>query len=338
MESRDATANRAHASRGSARARRSMPPRSPAGGGRAPDASTLARAWSRAMTDGLRALRELGLDLLALLWPCSCAGCGARDRELCAACAVEAARAPPDGVLDIPALGVPGFAAGPYSGVLRSVLLAYKHRGAYGFNRLLGERMIEPLRAALAAEHHRQRSLASQGSRGPLGPLGSQGSWGSPDSRGSQGSLGSLDETAGRVAPSAPVFVPLPSRRRRERERGYRHVDVILRAGLRAGRLPGGRVRALAPRRGRVGQVGLRPSERERNARLIRVRRASVRAIAGRGVILVDDIATTGATLRAAIAVLEAEGISVVGAVALCAAERRDAPQKTEWKLTGERG
>lgn len=268
----------------------------------------------------LRALRELGLDLLALLWPCSCAGCGARDRELCAACAVEASRAPPDGVLDIPALGVPGFAAGPYSGVLRSVLLAYKHRGAYGFHRLLGERMIEPLRAALAAEHHRQSSLASQGSLGPLGPLGP------------------LDGTAGRAAPGAPVFVPLPSRRRRERERGYRHVDVILRAGLRAGRLPGGRVRALAPRRGRVGQVGLRPSERERNARLIRVRRASVRAIAGRGVILVDDIATTGATLRAAIAVLEAEGISVVGAVALCAAERRDAPQKTEWKLTGERG
>lgn len=314
MESRDATANRARGSRGSVRARRSMPPRSPADGGRAPDASTSARARPRAVTVGLRALRELGLDLLALLWPCSCAGCGARDRELCAACAVEAARAPPDGVLDVPALGVPGFAAGPYGGVLRSVLLAYKHRGAYGFHRLLGERMIEPLRAALAAEHHRQSSLASQGS------------------------LGSFDETAGRVAPSAPVFVPLPSRRRRERERGYRHVDVILRDGLRAGRLPGGRVRALAPRRGRVGQVGLRPSERERNARLIRVRRASVRAIAGRGVILVDDIATTGATLRAAIAVLEAEGISVVGAVALCAAERRDAPQKTEWKLTGERG
>lgn len=314
MESRDATTNRAGASRGSVRVRRSMPPRSPADGGRAPDASTSARARPRAVTVGLRALRELWLDLLALLWPCSCAGCGARDRELCAACAVEAARAPPDGVLDIPALGVPGFAAGPYGGVLRSVLLAYKHRGAYGFHRLLGERMIEPLRAALAAEHHRQSSLASQGS------------------------LGSFDETAGRVAPSAPVFVPLPSRRRRERERGYRHVDVILRDGLRAGRLPGGRVRALAPRRGRVGQVGLRPSERERNARLIRVRRASVRAIAGRGVILVDDIATTGATLRAAIAVLEAEGISVVGAVALCAAERRDAPQKTEWKLTGERG
>lgn len=311
MESRDATANRARGSRGSARARRSMPPRSPAGGGRAPDASTLARAWPPAVTGGLRTLRELGLDLLALLWPCSCAGCGARDRELCAACAVEAARAPPDGVLDIPALGVPGFAAGPYSGVLRSVLLAYKHRGAYGFHRLLGERMIEPLRAALAAEHHRQSSL---------------------------GSMGALDETAGRAAPRAPVFVPLPSRRRRERERGYRHVDVVLRAGLRACRLPGGRVRALAPRRGRVGQVGLRPGERERNARLIRVRRASVRVIAGRGVILVDDIATTGATLRAAIAVLEAEGISVVGAVALCAAERRDAPQKTEWKLTGERG
>ncbi|MFF8817342.1 ComF family protein [Leucobacter sp. NPDC015123] len=269
------------------------------------EAQNIAPARGSRLTGALGWLRELGLDLLALVWPSLCVGCGRQDRELCSTCAVEVADAPPDEVHAIPALGVPGFAAGAYDGILRAVLLAYKHRGAYSFGRMLGPRLAVPLRAALAAEHHRQRAL---------------------------------DRGAGDALPRAPVWVPLPSRKRRERERGYRHVDVMLRAGLLSGRLPGERLRLLVPRRGRVGQVGLDSAARERNARLIRVRRDAERRLNGRGVILVDDIATTGATLWAAIAVFEAEGIPVVGAVTLCSAERRDAPQKTEWNLTGERG
>ncbi|WP_461638634.1 ComF family protein [Leucobacter sp. BZR 635] len=89
---------------------------------------------------------------------------------------------------------------------------------------------------------------------------------------------------------------------------------------------------------GRTGQVGLDPIARERNARRVRVRRVSERRLRGRSVILVDDIVTTGASMRAAIAVLERAGARVEAVVALATAVRRDSPQKTEWNLTGERG
>ncbi|GAA2823782.1 phosphoribosyl transferase-like protein [Leucobacter komagatae] len=196
----------------------------------------------------------------------------------------------------MPGLGVPGYAAGRYEGVLRSVLLAYKNRGAYRYERHLGRRLAGPLLNVLEAEYR-------------------------------------LDARRHRVA-----LVPLPSRRRSERERGFRHVEVIARRALRTLGVPGSVVPALRATRGRTGQVGLGPLERERNARRVRVRRGAIAYLTRVPVVLVDDVSTTGATLRVATEVLEASGVRVMGAVTLCLAERRDAPQKLEWNLTGERG
>lgn len=142
--------------------------------------------------------------------------------------------------------------------------------------------------------------------------------------------LGALLATPLRAACSEvdrgpPIIVAVPSRASRVRERGYRHVDELVRVALRKGRIRAPLWRALRTLPGRTGQVGLEASERERNAARISVRGARRGALKGARVIIVDDIVTTGATMRAAIRVLEREGATVVAAVALCATERQDA-------------
>ncbi|MGW9019928.1 ComF family protein [Leucobacter chromiiresistens] len=184
--------------------------------------------------------------------------------------------------------GLPCIVRGRYEGPLRAVLVAFKHGGRESFRRMLGEALRAPLLRAIR--------IAA-----PSAPAGAPGE------------------------PGAPLVVAMPSRPRGVRERGYRHLDLLIASALRRQRAPALRVRALRTTRGRVGQVGLRAAQRERNARRIAVRRAARRVIHGRRVVLVDDIITTGASVRAARDALERAGASVAVIVALCTAERRDA-------------
>lgn len=163
------------------------------------------------------------------------------------------------------------------------------------------------------------------------------------------------------VAPA--LIVTVPSRPQRVRERGFRHVDLLVRAALRApppklqrltsrwsacrGRrfvdplvtknhqsaerdLDASRAylvpRALRTLRGRTTQVGLSSAERQRNAALVTVPLVMRSRLRDRDVVLVDDVITTGATMLAAARALEKAGARVVGMVALCATERRDTP------------
>ena len=134
--------------------------------------------------------------------------------------------------------------------------------------------------------------------------------------------------------PTLPLLVTVPSRPARVRARGYRHVDVLVRAALRYASVapttstahaqrPWLVPRALRARRGRTAQVGLSASERQRNAALVEVTPAARSVLRGREVVLIDDVVTTGATVAAARGALTDAGAQVIAIVALCAVERR---------------
>lgn len=115
------------------------------------------------------------------------------------------------------------------------------------------------------------------------------------------------------VAPGGAVVVPVPASRAALRRRGYAAVDLLVRrAGVRSRRL-------LVPGRAAGDQRGLGRDDRARNvAGTLRARPA-----AGLRVVVVDDVVTTGATLREAARVLRAAGAEVVGAAALASTPRR---------------
>ena len=101
------------------------------------------------------------------------------------------------------------------------------------------------------------------------------------------------------------LVVPVPLHWRRQLERGYNQADEIARALAAALGLP--RVRALRRRRATRPQMDLPREKRGANLRAAFACRAP-RRIAGRTVLLVDDVLTTGATIDAAARCLRRSG------------------------------
>lgn len=111
------------------------------------------------------------------------------------------------------------------------------------------------------------------------------------------------------------LLVPVPLHPRRRRRRGYNQSELLARELAR--RLPTierttapGRLRRV---RDTPSQVGL--DRFQRRANVAGAFRWEGPSLAGRPVLLVDDVATTGATLQACAAALEAGGAGLVTAV-----------------------
>ena len=122
--------------------------------------------------------------------------------------------------------------------------------------------------------------------------------------------------TAVAATTGAELIAPVPLHWRRRAARGYNHAQRLLaHCGITADDIL---VRARATR----AQVGLPAIDRERNvAGAFRVPRRAAERVAGRRVLLVDDVATTGATLAAAARALRAAGAVSVHGFAVARAE-----------------
>lgn len=120
------------------------------------------------------------------------------------------------------------------------------------------------------------------------------------------------------------VLVPVPTSRRSRRERGCDLVDELARASVRLLRRVGVDARvsqALTPARATADQVGLGAVERASNLQgAFRLR--TDRALAGRDIVVVDDIVTTGATVAEAVRVLGAAGHRPTGIAVVAATPR----------------
>lgn len=125
-----------------------------------------------------------------------------------------------------------------------------------------------------------------------------------------------LSETMRRAVEQAPLsdvecVVPVPLHPARERERGFNQAVVLARALSRAANLPideHSLVRRVHTERHRAGMDALARRESVAGAFVVR----EPKLIAGRRVLLVDDVFTTGATVSECAAVLKAAGVTDV--------------------------
>jgi ComF family protein len=109
---------------------------------------------------------------------------------------------------------------------------------------------------------------------------------------------------------SDPVVIPVPLHASKLRQRGFNQSELIARAALKLH--PGGlqakpNVSVLARRKNTVTQTGMTPAQRREN---MRAAFAVIHAaeIAGRDVLLVDDVMTTGTTVSECARVLRRAG------------------------------
>lgn len=118
--------------------------------------------------------------------------------------------------------------------------------------------------------------------------------------------------------PPGAVLVPVPSSVAAVRARGHDHARRL--AGVAAGRL---RMRSrplLRPARAVADNAGLGVAERAANLRGALVAR---RPLPGVDVVVVDDVVTTGATVREAVRALREAGASVRGVAVVAITPRR---------------
>ncbi|MGH3490608.1 MAG: ComF family protein [Actinopolymorphaceae bacterium] len=240
---------------------------------------------TRAASLGALVLGLVRDDAADLLLGSRCAGCTRPGRALCQGCERLLVRpAFPTAPDPAPAGLPPVWAVSAYDGVARSALLAHKERGRTS--------LAAPLGAALA------------------------------------GALAAAATMPAPVPTSLPaLIVPVPSVRSAVRARGHDPLLRIVRRAIGPSWLPGHGprlCRALDVVRTVADQGRLNaPSRRANLAGAFEVKARYRPVVAGRCVILVDDVVTTGTTLVEAANALRRAGAAVRSAAVVAATQRR---------------
>lgn len=130
------------------------------------------------------------------------------------------------------------------------------------------------------------------------------------------GAMGGLMARAGaEVLENADLLVPVPLHRLRFWGRRFNQAGELAKAISRETAIPVAH-EALVRRKATKSQVGLSASERARNLSGAFAARPEAKAfLAGRRIVLVDDVMTTGATLNSAARVLRRAGAAEVDAL-----------------------
>ena len=118
-----------------------------------------------------------------------------------------------------------------------------------------------------------------------------------------------MRQRGGDLLDGAACVVPVPLHRSRRRRRGFNQADDLAR------RLGVPLVRALIRTRATATQTELPAAQRHRNVRDAFAATRAAADLAGRIVVLVDDVSTTGATLEACARALKEKGVVEVRAL-----------------------
>ncbi|WP_232246357.1 ComF family protein [Kitasatospora mediocidica] len=256
--------------------------------------------------------------MLDLVLPAPCAGCGAEvGGQLCPACrellvGLRGRRAGPS---PAPAGLPPVHSCAVYGDPVRRLLLAHKERGAL--------RLAGPLGAVLAA--------AVGSALDAVGPAIA-----ARDSAPLDAALldsapldaAALDRAPHRAAlPGEILLVPVPSARAAVRARGHDPMLRLARCAARELNRSGRPCRvgpALRPSRRVADQAGLGAAARHRNLHgALSVPARFHSRLAGRQIIVVDDLVTTGASLTEAARALATAGAPPLAAATIAATVRR---------------
>jgi predicted amidophosphoribosyltransferase len=228
-----------------------------------------------------------GTGLLGLVWPVSCAGCGAPDVAVCPRCrqvlAVPPRRVPVPAWPDCPA----AWAGPDYADEVSRLIVHWKDRGRHDVTSVLAGVLAAGLTTAL-------RTLPAEALAGPVCLV--------------------------------PVPSSRPATRRRGGQPVHEVLVAAARRVRRSGAVPQHRLRivpALRLTRVVADQAGLGAQARRRNLDgAFVVRHSAMRSVEGRAVVLVDDVLTTGSTLAEAARAVLAAGGSITAVCALCVTPR----------------